>query len=579
MKIFNTIADLESASLKAGQLVRVKGVGLFSVESSGAGYTLANGNKAVIEDANIPDPSDVTSGTQPTAATMAYVPAGTGAVTTDVQSKLRESVSVKDFGAVGDGVTDDTVAIQAAFDASLYVELESDKVYMVTNLIIPNRRYWTLDGKGSQIKKISSADNYYLLASYKHVNNVAEAQSQCFIKNLRLDGANIAEHCLIIQNFSSDVIDCIFAYATGNGVLFPAETRDGTAFPLSSLVNSRFKIISFNNGGCGFYSLDAARNNATDGTILQGSQFYGNGDYAVFIEAGAGWDVHCRTYGNGGGIGFGGHGQGTLVHDCYIDDGDGVVSALPVTGLTYSGAVFALAALGGTQNQGILPVSNCHISGPVSHAGSGDSPPYGIWSENNSYRADGYLYHQYFSPSRKMFSVNDRFVEPNPLRFHNGSSTGIIEFRNAYLQSEERFISGKMAATTDSNYAVTKSDTYSDNFSKGITTTINSVLVNAPPLTNYDTKVAKVYISTRDNYNGFARCQYEGTIFVHSKVNGTDGWVASISNILYDVADFSAAPAVSVSDNGDGTGEVTLTFTTADANGDGGVTISWVKDS
>ena len=40
-----------------------------------------------------------------------YTPAGTGAVTTTVQTKLRESVSVKGFGAVGNGVKDDTAAI------------------------------------------------------------------------------------------------------------------------------------------------------------------------------------------------------------------------------------------------------------------------------------------------------------------------------------------------------------------------------------------------------------------------------------------------------------------------------------
>ena len=43
-----------------------------------------------------------------------YLPAGTGAVPTTIQAKLRQTVSVMDFGAVGNGTTDDRAAIVLA---------------------------------------------------------------------------------------------------------------------------------------------------------------------------------------------------------------------------------------------------------------------------------------------------------------------------------------------------------------------------------------------------------------------------------------------------------------------------------
>lgn len=75
---------------------------------------------------------------------VGYLQSGTDAEPRSVQSKLSDVVSVKDFGAVGDGVEDDTAAIQAALNYAVLsgVRLQGvgDKTYRITQPLTANGR-------------------------------------------------------------------------------------------------------------------------------------------------------------------------------------------------------------------------------------------------------------------------------------------------------------------------------------------------------------------------------------------------------------------------------------------------------
>jgi hypothetical protein len=114
--------------------------------------------------------------TKPTSEQVTFLQTGTGATARTVDAKLKDTVSVKDFGAVGDGVADDTAAIQAAITyaastingaAGMEVFLPTGTYLISSRIALPNRvGLRGANGRGTVIKPHSSfADSYMFHAS------------------------------------------------------------------------------------------------------------------------------------------------------------------------------------------------------------------------------------------------------------------------------------------------------------------------------------------------------------------------------------------------------------------------------
>jgi hypothetical protein len=97
---------------------------------------------------------------------IGFLQAGTGAVLRTLQAKLREMpISVKDFGAVGDGVTDDYAAIVLAYTAAVAagcaLHFPAGLYYIGTNELVFSSGGMTITcAAGTEIRGNGSADGY-----------------------------------------------------------------------------------------------------------------------------------------------------------------------------------------------------------------------------------------------------------------------------------------------------------------------------------------------------------------------------------------------------------------------------------
>jgi len=96
--------------------------------------------------------------TEVSATDVNFLQAGSGAVVRTAQAKMRDVVSVKDFGAVGDGVADDTAAIQAALDSGANAVYLPEGTYLFSTLTVAqNTRIYGASTRTSILKHTGAA--------------------------------------------------------------------------------------------------------------------------------------------------------------------------------------------------------------------------------------------------------------------------------------------------------------------------------------------------------------------------------------------------------------------------------------
>jgi hypothetical protein len=199
---------------------------------------------------------------------VGFIQSGTGAVARTAQDKGREVVSVKDFGAVGDGVADDLAAFNAAIASvkaiagiranGTHILVPPGTYKLSGRLVIDNTI--TLEGMTNQFPYATgsavlqfSADNDGLFLGYytgAYANPSGVMGQGITIRNLTIKGtkASGTGHGIFI-NTKANIENVYVTGFSGHGVYIYGDAPNGNAN------NCLLKNVkAYSNGKSGFYT-------------------------------------------------------------------------------------------------------------------------------------------------------------------------------------------------------------------------------------------------------------------------------------------------------------------------------------
>lgn len=136
-------------------------------------------------------------------STLSFLQAGTGAVALSVQTKLRDVVSIDDFGSVGDGVTDNVAAINLATASGAKYILVPEGTYMTSGPILLQSQQ-TLIGLKRSTSRIKAKAGW---AGTAVVNCPSGTYSGITVESLTLDGNSLAGRCFSLVGSAQGAVD------------------------------------------------------------------------------------------------------------------------------------------------------------------------------------------------------------------------------------------------------------------------------------------------------------------------------------------------------------------------------------